>query len=139
MGLLRSSYPCQWLIDHYGTCIPVAMPESLSDSKFPSPIQERKSEVNSPERNRIVTPWPCLLYLILCDLMDFSLPGSSVLGISQARLLEWVAISFTWGAFQSRDRTQVSCLSGGFFSTESAEKLPFRAQRDAIRNFAICP
>ena len=79
-------------------------------------IQERKSEVNSPERNRIVTPWHCLLYLILCDLMDFSLPGSSVLGISQARLLEWVAISFSWGSFQSRDQTQVSCLAGGFFS-----------------------
>ena len=32
------------------------------------------------------------LYLTLCDLVDCSLPGSSVHGISQARILEWVAI-----------------------------------------------
>ena len=36
-----------------------------------------------------------LLHLILCDLKDCSLPGSSVLGISQARIVEWVAISFS--------------------------------------------
>ena len=36
-----------------------------------------------------------LLYLTLCDLVDYSLPGSSVYGILQARILEWVAISFS--------------------------------------------
>ena len=36
------------------------------------------------------------LYPILCDPMDCSLPGSSVYGISQARILEWVAIAFTY-------------------------------------------
>ena len=35
------------------------------------------------------------LYLILCDSMDCSPPGSSVHGISQSRILEWVAISFS--------------------------------------------
>ena len=35
----------------------------------------------------------------LCDLMDYSPPGSSVHGISQARILEWVAISFSRGVF----------------------------------------
>ena len=35
----------------------------------------------------------------LCDPMDCSLPGSSVHGISQARILEWVAISFSRGFF----------------------------------------
>ena len=39
----------------------------------------------------------------LCDPMDCSLPGSSVLGIFQARVLEWVAISFSWGSFQPRN------------------------------------
>ena len=34
----------------------------------------------------------------LCDPMDYSLPGSSVHGILQARILEWVAISFSWGS-----------------------------------------
>ena len=41
---------------------------------------------------------------------DYSPPGSSVHGISQARILEWVAISFP-GSSQSRDQTQVSCLA----------------------------
>ena len=36
--------------------------------------------------------------LILCDHMDCSLPGSSIHGISQARILEWVAISFSRGS-----------------------------------------
>ena len=35
------------------------------------------------------------LYLTLCDPVDYSLPGSSVYGILQARILEWVAISFS--------------------------------------------
>ena len=35
------------------------------------------------------------LYLTLCDHMDCSLPGSSIHGIFQARVLEWVAISFS--------------------------------------------
>jgi len=48
------------------------------------------------------------LCLTLCDPMDFSLPGSSVPGIVQARILEWVAISFSRGSSWSRDRTCVS-------------------------------
>ena len=43
--------------------------------------------------------------------MDYSPPGSSVSGIFQARILEWVALSFSRGSSQSRDRTQVSCVS----------------------------
>ena len=39
----------------------------------------------------------------LCDPIDCSLPGSSVHGIPQARILEWVAIPFSRGSFQSRD------------------------------------
>ena len=44
----------------------------------------------------------------LCDPMDCSLPGSSVHGIFQATVLEWIAISFPKGSSQPRDRTQVS-------------------------------
>ena len=47
--------------------------------------------------------------------MDCSPPGSSVYGIFQARILEWVAIPFSWGSSQLRDRTQVSCIAGVFF------------------------
>ena len=46
----------------------------------------------------------------LCDPMDCSPPASSVHGISQARILEWVAISFSRGSSQPRDQTHVSCI-----------------------------
>ena len=58
----------------------------------------------------------CCCYLVakwcltLCDLMDHSLPRSSVYGISQARILEWVAISFSRGSSQPRDWTCVNCI-----------------------------
>ena len=52
----------------------------------------------------------------LCDPMDGSLPGPSVHGIPQARLLEWVAVPFSRGSSQPRDQTQVSCIAGGFFT-----------------------
>ena len=44
--------------------------------------------------------------------MDYSPPGSSIHGILQARILEWVAIPFSRGSSQSRDRSQVSCIAG---------------------------
>ena len=44
----------------------------------------------------------------LCEPMDCSLPGSSVHGIFQAIVLEWIAISFSRGSSWPRDRTQVS-------------------------------
>ena len=45
--------------------------------------------------------------LTLCDHMDYSLPGSSVHGILQARILEWVAMPSSRGSSQSRDRTHL--------------------------------
>ena len=48
--------------------------------------------------------------------MDCSLPGSSVHGILQARIVEWVAILFPMESFQPRDWTQVSCIAGKFFT-----------------------
>ena len=57
---------------------------------------------------------------ILCNLMDYSLPGSSVHVNFQARILEWVAIFFSRGSSQPRDRTHISrtsCTAGGFFAT----------------------
>ena len=51
----------------------------------------------------------------LCDPVDCSPPVSSVHGISQARILEWVAISFSSGSSRPRGRTHLSCVAGGFF------------------------
>ena len=54
--------------------------------------------------------------LILCDLMDCNLPGSSVHGIFQARIMEWVAFPSSRGSSQPRDWTQVSHIAGGLFT-----------------------
>ena len=52
----------------------------------------------------------------LCDPMDCSLPGSSVHGILQARVVEWVAISFFRGSSWPRDWTWVSHIGGRHFN-----------------------
>ena len=48
--------------------------------------------------------------------MDYNPPGSSVHGISQAKLLEWVTISFSLGPSQPRDQTLVSRIACRFFT-----------------------
>ena len=57
-----------------------------------------------------------------CDSIDYSLPGSSVRGILQARILEWVAISFSRGIFPTQGSNWVSCIAGRLF-TELQGKL----------------
>ena len=54
--------------------------------------------------------------LTLCDPLDCSPPGSSIHGILQARVLEWVAISFSRGSSRPRDQTQVSHSVGRCFN-----------------------
>ena len=66
-------------------------------------------------------------YLTLFDPMDCSLPGSSVHGISQARILEWVAISFSRGSSQTRDWTKSPALAGIFFTAEPPGEPPWNA------------
>ena len=56
------------------------------------------------------------LCLTLCDCLDYSPPGASVHEISQARILVWVAISFSRGSSQPRGWTQVSRIAGEFFT-----------------------
>ena len=52
----------------------------------------------------------------LCHPMECGSPGSSVHGILQARMLEWVAIPFSRRSYRPRDRTWVSCITGRFFT-----------------------
>ena len=54
--------------------------------------------------------------LTLCDPMDCSLPGSSVHGILQVRILGWIAIPFSRRSSQPRDQIQVSRVAGRFFT-----------------------
>ena len=54
----------------------------------------------------------------LFDPLDCSPPGSSVHGILQARILEWVAMPSSKGSSQPRDRTHGPCIAAGIFATE---------------------
>ena len=62
---------------------------------------------------------------LFCNPMDCSPPGSSVHGISQARILEWAAVSLSRGSSWPRDWTRVSCLANRFFTTEPPGKPHF--------------
>ena len=66
----------------------------------------------------------------LCDPMDCSPPGPSVHGILQARILEWIAISYSRGSSRPRNQTWISCIScnaGGLFPTEPSLPNTWRA------------
>ena len=63
--------------------------------------------------------------LTLCDPMDYSPPVSSVHGIFQARILEWVAISYSRGSSQHRDGIRVSCTSGRFFTVSATREASY--------------
>ena len=69
--------------------------------------------------------------LTLCDPMDCSPPGSSVLGILQAGVLEWVAMPFSRGSSRPQNLTQgsyVSCIGRQFFTISATWKALHRAQ-----------
>ena len=59
-------------------------------------------------------------YPTLCDPMNYSLPGSSVHGILQARILEWVTVPFSKEPSQPRGQIQVSRIAGTFFTIWAA-------------------
>ena len=89
----------------------------FSSALFPSSVPELFSTLKS------ILNHFCSYLLVaqscptLCNPMDCTLPGSSVHGILQARILEWVAIFFSKESSEPRDRTQVSCSAGRFFPT----------------------
>ena len=70
-------------------------------------------------RLKLVCAQPCPT---LCDPMDCSLPGSSVPGIFQARILEWVAISYSQESSWPRDPTRISCIGRWISYPASPEK-----------------
>ena len=73
--------------------------------------------------------YPLMCFLLwhvqFCDPIDYSLLGSSIHGILQARILEWVAISFSRGSSRPRDGTQVSCIAGRLFTLWACRKVPY--------------
>ena len=73
-------------------------------------IPQTGSRVHILDDHNLLWVLSWLSCLILCNPMDYSLPGSSVHEILQARILEWVAISFSRGSSQPRDRNHISCI-----------------------------
>ena len=69
--------------------------------------------------------------------MNYSLPGPSVHGILQGRILEWVTISFSRGSSQPREQPASPTLVGGFFTTEPRGKPNF--SRNTVNTFNSKP
>ena len=69
------------------------------------------------------------LVVSVCDPVDFSPPSSSVHGILQAIILEWVAIPFSWGSSWLRDQIWVPYIAGRFFT--------IWATREALKYYSI--
>ena len=93
----------------------IVWPEILRISEFCNSHCYLWSEV------KVLVAQSCLT---LWDPANCSLPGSSVHGILQARILEWVAIPFSRGSSQPRDWTQVSYIAGRFFTIWSPREAP---------------
>ena len=107
----------------YWSGLPFPSPGDLPDSgiEFVSPVSPALAgefftmsttwEVQNGNEGEVTQSCPTL-----GDPVDCSQPGSSVQGILQARILEWVAISFSRGSSRPRDRTQVSHIGGRCFN-----------------------
>ena len=89
---------------------------------------QRKASAGSGLAGSLCAGSVCAQSLQMCptlsDPMDCSLPGSSVHGILQARILEWVAMPSSKGSSRPRDRTQVSHVSCRFFTTSATWEVP---------------
>ena len=79
--------------------------------------QHRRGTQSLESTDRLLVPQTCPA---VHDLMGYSQPGSSVCGILQAKILEWVAIPFSRGSTWSR----VSCFAGRFFAIWATREAP---------------
>ena len=73
-----------------------------------------------------------------CDPMDCSLPGSSVLGILQARTLDGLPFPPPGESSWPRDRAQVSCIAGGFFTVWATREAHWPMLTESTDNEAVC-
>ena len=107
----------------YWSGLPVPSPVDLPDPGFEHRSPALWEDALTPEppgkQELYILVWWCVCMcvcsvaqscLTLCYPMDCSPPGSSVHGISPARIPEWVSISFSRRSSWSRDRTWVSCI-----------------------------
>ena len=77
---------------------------------------------------------------LFCDPMNCSSPGSSIYGISQARILEWVAISLSRASSQPRGQTRISCIGRWIlypWATRGAHKYEYQFSSVAMSTVAV--
>ena len=90
----------------------------------------QQQQLYSSEKDKLLLHCYCCLVAksgpILCHPMDYSLPGLSVHGISQARILERIVISFSRGSSQPRDQKQISCIGRWILSHRGSPLLNAR-------------
>ena len=99
-------------IEHTVSVICLNCPETMPRNLWKNCLPWDRSLVpKNGWKGKVLVPQSCPT---LYDPMDCSPPGSSVQGILQARILEWIAIPFSRGSSQPRDWTEVSCISGRF-------------------------
>ena len=96
--------------------------------------------IHRRKENNILNLCVCVYVLscvwLFCNSMDYSPQGFSVYGISQARILEWVATSFSGGSSWPRNQTHISCIGRGILSfwapREDHNELLPKTQRDRV-------
>ena len=119
---------------HLGDFIPVKFPADPTAGYNLIPISwETQSESES------LVAQSCLT---LCDPVDCSLPGFSIHRIFQARVLEWVAISFPRGSSQARNQTRVSHIVDRCFTlwaTREVLRDPKQSAKDRPNYIQSCP
>ena len=127
LKLRTCGHPLPILIPHRSS------PATTKDWALFSTNQSRQKQNKKPSQNKQKIPhlwkqqeglelegrkWVLVTQscLTLCNPMDCSSPRSSVHGILQARILEWVAIPFSRGSSRPRDQTWASCIADRFFT-----------------------
>ena len=94
-----------------------------TELRFPEGNQKMKSEVKVLVAQLVPT---------LCNPMDCSLPGSSVQGGLQARIVEWVAIPFSRGSSRPREQALASPIAGRFSTIWATTEAPEGSQKSFI-------
>ena len=123
---LSSFNPKRWCCEIAALHMPANLKNSAVGTRlekvsfFPIPKKESESEVAQ-------------LCLTLCDPVDCSLSGSSIHGIFQARVLEWIATSFSRGSSQPKNRTRVSHIAGRCFTVWATREAPNPKERQCQR------
>ena len=107
--------------------------------RLPSPNHSTAREFLSPYLSMKVKVLVTQSGLTLCDPMDYSPPGISVHGISEARILEWVVISFSRGSFWPRDWPRPSSLQADSLHLETPGKPIFLQVSPIGDSFNLAP